>query len=500
MAKLQFLRNQTPLDSKDLALTGLTNYVEKAGSTAVDGEIVLARYYTDSSKAVIKTMYGIVSVIGGKKSIDIFEDVSILGDYATKLDVSQTYIEKDATYVKIAQNGSTYQIKGIEDQVFGSITIPQAPTYTISEAVPELGNGNVLQRYYLEKNGTRLTDRPIEIYKDSALLGVGLTKGATNNLPTFNAVTKTFTAPTSGTLHDVLAFAYDIYDTNTKTWKPQVVVIDVADFLREAEFDTNYFKTDSATGKLQIKYPTSQDSYSGAQLLYGYELANGELNMETQSAKADLINIDTISDLDATNVQAALVKLNAKIDATSSAAIGIKAGDGIHITSTGDSSLQQISVKVKESESNYKNQQYLSLETISGDTESKGIVVKGINEQIEHAIGVSEAAYNDSFSSDDIVNGVTIIRDLKKNSNGVLEKTPMHLKAAYIARSNGAGLYGTDTNVDGALIDLYKKYNAIEHNTVTCSDNSISVTSSSVENHTAFDIKILTVDAGFVTL
>lgn len=348
MAKLQFLRNQTPLDSKNAASLGLTNYVEKTGSTAVDGEIVLARYYTDSSKTTIKTMYGIVSVISGKKSIDIFEDVSILGDYLTKYDASQTYIEKDSQYLTINKESNTYKFTGIDGQNLGTVTLPAIPVYSMKTVTSGL-KANVQTAYQLTKDGANVGDA-IEIPKDSSLLGVGLTKGAVGNEPTFNEQTKTFTPKTSGTLNDVLAFAYSVADG--QTWTTKVVVIDVADFLREAEFDETDFKKDTKTGKLQINYPTHEETFTGdAQLLYGYELRDGDLNMETQPAKADLIKIDTISDLDATNVQAALVKLNDKIEATSSAAIGIKAGNGISVTTdTIDSTLQNISVKIASGE------------------------------------------------------------------------------------------------------------------------------------------------------
>lgn len=325
MAKLQFLRNQTPLDSKDLALTGLTNYVEKAGSTAVDGEIVLARYYTDSSKAVIKTMYGIVSVISGKKSIDIFEDVSILGDYLTKYDASQTYIEKDSKYLTITPASNTYKFTGMDGQDLGTVKVP---VYSMKEVTSGL-KANVQTAYQLTKDGVNVGDA-IEIPKDSSLLGVGLTKGAVGNEPTFNAQDKTFTPKTSGTLNDVLAFAYSVADGNT--WTTKVVVIDVASFLRESEFNKSDFAIDT----------------NGVVSLQEARIKN---IVKASTMPATNVTVTAISGVDGTNVQAVLENLNAKIEATSSAAIGIKAGNGISVTpDTIDSTLQNISVKIATGE------------------------------------------------------------------------------------------------------------------------------------------------------
>ena len=331
MAKLQFLRNQTPLDSKDLALTGLSNYVEKAGSTAVDGEIVLARYYTDSSKTTIKTMYGIVSVISGKKSIDIFEDVSILGDYATKLDVSQTYIEKDSDYLSIEKHSDTYTFKGTDGQVLDTLTVPK---YTLQKV-----DGLVETSYKLMKDSAQAGATITVPNFDSALLAVELTikrKAANGTItnPTFNEDTKKFVAPSEdkGAALDVLAFAYSVKNGSTN-----LIFIDVADFLRESEFNKNDFKIDPNGGVVSLQEDRIKNIVKAS-------------TMPATNVTVTAIGVGE-SAVAGTNVQTVLENLNAKIEATSSAAIGIKAGNGISVTPDKDTpTLQNISVKIASGE------------------------------------------------------------------------------------------------------------------------------------------------------
>lgn len=453
MAKLQLLRNQAPLTGgKSAAITSLNNYVSKADSTASDGELVLARYYVNGSNADggIKTLVGVCSIIGTTKTIDIFEDLTdeeLAEKYLTKDDASSTYITKtnaSSTYLTKTDASSTYLKKTDASNTYSTIanavnkvttaangaynlqnensTTLDTLSYSIQNVTTGLGT-NVRTAYQLVDKDNHKAGVQIEIPKDRALLGVALTQGAADNLPTFNENTKKFTAPATGTKHDVLAFAYSLENGTT-----QVVVIDVADFLRESEFNRNDFAV--TNGEVSLKEDRIKAIIGNAgpfggtgKIITTVQQTNGKITataIDNTAASIPVADADSV--FTGTNVEAVLKELDEKINNVSTQALGVAAGKGIEISGTG--TVKTIAVK-KDTAS----EKYL-------DVTTNGVKVSGIDNAISTAInGLGSPKYD----SNKYVQSVFV-------QNGMLGLTTGQVEARQVKFANANGTF-TDSEL-----------------------------------------------------
>lgn len=382
MAKLQIKRSLTIYGSVADAKAALVSQL----ATAADGELLAARYYVNGTDAAggIKTVLGIKAT--GDNANTIFDVDAI----PSKVDAELKKIGYKITKKAAANAGmaATYVLEGSK-VLDGSVEIdvPSVPVYSVKEVTSS--KTNVKTAYQLTKDNVEV-GVPIEIPKDSALLGVALTKGDANHLPTFN--NGTFT-PAEGATHDVLAFAYSLANGDT-----QVVIIDVADFLRESEFKDGL---EVAGGQVKVKKDAASEDFlsvsasgvkvsgigtaiSGAiQGLGSADATSGEYvtgvkvnasgKLEVTSAQVEASQVAaTISGVTGSDVQAVLASLNTKIDDISKAAIGVEAGTGINIADkSGDATKKIISVNLPESSATATTGKFLTKVTLQGTAISK---------------------------------------------------------------------------------------------------------------------------------
>ena len=447
MAKIQLLRNQTPLAGGIAAAkTSLNNYVSKNGSTAFDGELVLARYFVNGTDATdgIKTLVGVCSIIGTTKTIDIFEDLTdeeLADKYLTKTDASNTYLTKTAAsntyltpsaadnkYLKKTDASNTYStianaVNKVTTTTDGAYNLQNKNgtnldtlSYSIQNVTTGLG-ANVRTAYQLVDKDNHKAGVQIEIPKDRALLGVALTKGDANHLPTFN--NGTFT-PAEGATHDVLAFAYSLANGDT-----QVVIIDVADFLRETEFNSTDFAVTNGNVSLQenrIKAIIGNAGPFGGtrKIITTVQQTNGKITATAIDNTAASIPVaDSTNVFTGTNVEDVLKELDEKINTITSAALGISAGNGIEIS--GSANIKTIAVK-KDTAS----EKYLSVTT-------NGVKVSGIDTAISNAINGLGAP---KYDTDKYVQSVFV-------ENGMLNIINGQVKAQQVSFANANGSFTT---------------------------------------------------------
>lgn len=384
MAKLQIRRSGTIYATVALAKENLVKQLALAETK--DGELLAARYYVNGTDAAggIKTILGIKAT--GDNSNTIFDVDAIPSGVQAELDKIGYKITKKGT----ANEGmaATYVLEGSK-VLDGSVEIdvPKVPVYSIVNVTEGLG-ANVKTAYQLTKDG--VNEGPsIEIPKDSALLGVGLTKGAADNLPTFNAESKTFTEPETGTKKDVLAFAYSLADGTT-----QVVVIDVSSFLRESEFadglkvengivsvkKDNTSEAFLSVGAEGVKVSGITDAISGA--IQGLGSISAKENKYVTSVKvntagkleatlaqvqaAQVAVADAGNKFTGTDVEAVLAELDAKINKVTSEAIGVADGDGIEIT--GEGTVKTIAVNITKTSATAASGKFLTEVSLEGTT------------------------------------------------------------------------------------------------------------------------------------
>ena len=396
MTKLQIKRSSIIYKTTELgsAKEIATWRLEEQLQSAADGELLASRYYVNGTDAAggIKTILGIKAT--GDNANTIFDVDAIPSGVQAELDKIGYKITKKET----ANEGmvATYVLEGskvLEGSV--EIDVPKVPVYSMKTVTSGL-KANVQTAYQLTKDGANVGDA-IEIPKDSSLLGVGLTKGAADNLPTFNADTKTFTEPATGTKNDVLAFAYSVADGDA--WTTKVVVIDVTSFLRESEFkdglevvdgqvkvkkdaDSEDFLSVSASGVKVSGIGTaisgaiqglgSADATSGEYVTGVGVNASGGLEVTSAKVQASQVAANAISGVEGTDVQAVLASLNTKINNISKAAIGVEAGTGINIADkSGDATKKIISVNIPSTSATASTGKFLTEVTLSGTTLSK---------------------------------------------------------------------------------------------------------------------------------
>lgn len=384
MAKLQIKRSSTIYTTVALAKEALVNQL----ATALDGELLASRYYVNGKDAAggIKTVLGIKAT--GDNSNTIFDVDAIPSQVDAELKKIGYKITKKAA--ANAGMAATYVLEGskvLEGSV--EIDVPSVPVYSVAKVTSGL-SANVKTAYQLTKDEVGV-GALIEIPKDSALLGVGLTKGDATHLPTFN--NGTFT-PAEGATHDVLAFAYSLANGDT-----QVVIIDVADFLRESEFKDGLEVVD---GQVKVKKDAASEDFlsvsasgvkvsgvgtaiSGAiqglgsadatsgEYVTGVKVnASGELEVTSAQVQASQVAATAVGDVEGTDVQTILANLNEKINTISQAAIGVEAGTGINIADkSGDATTKVISVNLPESSATASTGKFLTKVTLQGTAISK---------------------------------------------------------------------------------------------------------------------------------
>lgn len=466
MAKLQIKRSLTIYASVEAAKAELVKQL----ASALDGELLASRYYVNGTDAAggIKTVLGIKAT--GDNANTIFDVDAI----PSKVDAELKKIGYKITKKAKANEGmaATYVLEGSK-VLDGSVEIdvPSVPVYSVVNVTEGLG-ANVKTAYQLTKDG--VNEGPaIEIPKDSALLGVGLTKGDATHLPTFN--NGTFT-PAEGATRDVLAFAYSLANGDT-----QVVIIDVADFLRETEFKDGLEVVD---GLVKVKKDAASEDFlsvsaSGVKVsgigtaisgaIQGLGSIPAQENKYVTSVKvntagkleatlaqvqaAQVAVADAGNKFTGTDVEAVLAELDAKINTISSEAIGVEAGTGINIT--GEGTVKTIAVNIPATSATADSGKALTqvklegtvLTGVSGEVSANFVTVTPIEGKLEaaNAQAAFQEVYEDLTKATAIAgNGI----ELATAASG----TTVSVKAANETIAVSAA--GVAVNVDNATLAL----------------------------------------------
>ena len=316
VASYQFLRNQNPSASLSAAKDVLLGHV----SSAVDGEIVLARY-TDGS--VVKTLVGSYYVNGGTKSVTITEASDDIKNYVDdkinaldlntvsgvgKVITAITQTDGKVSAVTGTVSASTVAHATATTRITSANTNVQDAIDTLADAVGSsiiggnvkivsatTSSANVMEEWKLVTTaGQEIPGSShIKIYKDSSLLSVALLHATGDTKPTYDKSTDTWTDIPSGQqteANKALCFAYETADGSIL-----VEAVNVGSFINEAEFASGVTWDTTANKARGVVDSTSESGTGSTKLL------TVGVNGFKISGVADLINSKIQGTIDGSN-------------------------------------------------------------------------------------------------------------------------------------------------------------------------------------------------------